>query len=145
MTEQFSMVSVRLEAISKDLNTAATFFFASPTSALGSPKQGDNKTAHHDQITQRQAHQLGDYVFDLHKPLFIDDIYAHPLIVRNDILFGHRIRAFAGTPMIDSLGRKSGVLCTVDTKKRLWSAQDGAVLQAFSRSLQSNVDSYERA
>lgn len=86
-------------------------------------------SALHDDIARAQALILARHVTTLHNVLAIDDIYAHPLIRRRDILSGHRLRAFAAAPIRCANNQLISVICTADTTIRRWTARDIRILQ----------------
>ncbi|MDW3225568.1 MAG: GAF domain-containing protein [Paracoccaceae bacterium] len=145
MTKLFAPDVQDLERITLKLRTARTYFFR---------WEGDSEPNHLLQadgvfnpefVMCQQARVLADHVKAVGKPLFIDDIYAHPLISRKDIVFGHCIRAFAGTPVFEDSSVVRGVLCTVDNSKRDWSGEDMTVLRAASRCLAADLEYIECA
>ncbi|WP_299408822.1 GAF domain-containing protein [uncultured Roseobacter sp.] len=139
MTEFSSLNRQDALRITAAMKTLATYVFWQHR------ETGDMSTADlreyrdHDQAEVLQARHLADHVAVLQKVLFIDDIYAHPLIRRQDILSGHRIRAFAGTPIYCEQGGFQGVLCTVDTKRRRWEDDDIEQLRNTARQMLRRV------
>lgn len=106
--------------LSKRLGTIATFVF--PTGTADCLCSGDAAEAGmlHDQIVCTQTRNLSRHVEALERVFVISDIYAHPLIRKDDILNGHRLVSFAGAPIRNASGRMIGTVCTVDIKVRDW-------------------------
>lgn len=109
--------------------TTAAFLFL-PDDLAGATQIPD-RAGHgsHDDILRAQALLLATHVSTLYGVLSIDDIYAHPLIHRRDILSGHCLRSFAGAPLRDSQYQLFGVICTIDTTVRCWSDRDMRILK----------------
>lgn len=124
-----------LERISVEMKTTKTYFFTREAQNESIRATRDSAAFEHEVRMCQQAQVLADHVIDLQRPLAIDDIYAHPLISRQDVVFGHCIRAFAGVPVFDDFGRMLGVLCTVHDKKRNWRGDDVAMLQRATEPL----------
>lgn len=85
---------------------------------------GPATTTRADDVFQAQARRLASYASTLQPGLAIDDIYAHALVRKTDILSGHRMRAFIAAPVWGSEGQTVAVLCAADTKARRWQAAD---------------------
>lgn len=82
-----------------------------------------------DDIFRAQARRLASYASTLQPGLSIDDIYAHPLVRKADILSGHCMRAFIAAPVWGPGCQPIAVLCAADTKVRRWQRADLTDLQ----------------
>ncbi len=111
------------------LQSTASFLFSFQDlqSAYSRDLQGTSDT--HDDILQAQSLLLATHATTLYDVLRIDDIYTHPLIRHGDLLSGHRIRSFAAAPLRAPEKQLIGVICTVDTIERWWSARDIRIIR----------------
>ena len=115
--------------LTAQLQSTASFLFCADEIDERPHPAASAAPALHDDILRAQARLLAAHAACLYDVLKIDDIYAHPLIGRGDILSGHRLRAFAGAPLRDPQQRLIGVICTVDTTARRWSDRDIGIVR----------------
>lgn len=115
------------QRITDRFGTPDVFFF-NMTALLGTAAAGDTAETSED-IQRRQALQLATHAITLHTGLAIDDIYAHPLVRRADILSGHRMRTFIAAPVRGAARELIGVVCAADQTARRWTRADIDALQ----------------
>lgn len=133
MTEVFSPDGRALALLCSELQTSASYFFCALelSSADLQMRCGSDKKFGLNMC--KQASLIAEHIIGLQKPLFIDDIYAHPLIGRKDILFGHCLRSFAGIPVGLRGKGATGTLCTVSTKSLRWNNDHMTALQKAAK------------
>ncbi|WP_299965869.1 GAF domain-containing protein [uncultured Roseobacter sp.] len=119
-------IALHLLTIGVDAKAAYLFSARELDLTIGQPAGG--RPLLHDDVMHGQALLLSAQVASLYAPLAVDDIYAHPLIRRAEVLSGHRLRAFLGAPIRDADGALLGVMCAIDTVVRRWTAQDCAMI-----------------
>ncbi|WP_299953430.1 GAF domain-containing protein [uncultured Roseobacter sp.] len=106
------------------LQSTASFLFSYQSLQMASSCDFPETSCTHDDILRAQSLLLAKQATTLRDVLRIDDIYAHPLIRRDSILSGHRIRSFAGAPLRGPQEQLIGVICTADTTARWWTDRD---------------------
>ncbi|MFN2506591.1 MAG: response regulator [Acidimicrobiales bacterium] len=75
--------------------------------------------------------------------LLLLDAAADARFARNPLVTDFGLRFYAGRPLRDAGDRKLGTFCLMDTKPRLFSAADQAVLEDLARIAESEIGSLE--
>ena len=92
----------------------------------------------------RETSICGHVVFH-NSLLVVEDVAKDPRFANNPFLIENGIRFYAGAPLKTSSGVAIGSLCVIDTKPRLFSAEDRSVLQKIADDLMLKVEiEYQR-
>ena len=131
-----STEDIQKNQLSKRLGTFATFVFplGAQEKAFAEPREGE--TLLHSQIVCNQTRNLSLHVEAFERIFVISNIYAHPLVDKSDILDGHRLMSFAGTPIRNGCGNMIGTVCTVDTKYRNWNDAEIKALKEIAAQIE---------
>jgi signal transduction histidine kinase len=78
------------------------------------------------------SHSFCKHVVASGEPLLIDDSRTHPLTANNPANHEYGVAAYAGVPLLDSVGYPLGTICVVDQKPRRWTENDTAVLRSLA-------------
>ena len=124
------------DRLSEQLGTAATFIFPVQGAEPQPSEPQEGSTMIYDQIICNQARLLSLHVESMNRIFVISNIYSHPLVSMHEILEGHRLVSFAGTPIRNMQQRTVGTVCTVDTKERDWTKPEIAALKEIARSVE---------
>jgi diguanylate cyclase (GGDEF)-like protein/PAS domain S-box-containing protein len=92
-------------------------------------------------ITGRAAEERGTPIEDsvcqhpvaTGHPLIVADARENDLLRDNSAVRARGVVAYAGIPLVDPSGAVIGVLCAIDDKPRVWSAEDVATLRRLAK------------
>lgn len=85
------------------------------------------------------THSFCQWVVSSHEDLIVSDAREHPVLSGNRALHELGVVAYAGVPLAATSGDPIGAFCAVDTKPRLWSDDDVALLRDLSRAVEACV------
>ena len=122
--------------ITEKLGTAATFIFPVGERTASNAAESEEPTTFFSHSTCEQARLLSLHVEAMNRVFVISNIYAHPLVRKNEILNGHQIVSFAGTPIRNSRHRTIGTVCTVDSREREWTKAEIGALKEIAKSVE---------
>lgn len=79
------------------------------------------------------------YVIADHAPFAVSDASVHPRTMRNPAVTDMGVRAWAGFPVVDSLGYALGSFCVMDVAAREWSEDDLTTLGVLAQAASSQI------
>lgn len=128
---------INTHTISKTLNTTGAFIFLFHRNEVENTAPAPTPAQKHDQIMRDQAFSLACHVREIGRLLAIDDLYAHPLVRRQEILSGHCMTAFIGAPVRCETAQVLAVVCAIDAKARKWNSCDISRLERIVAQIES--------
>lgn len=118
--------------LSEQLSAVATFIF--PVGDIKFSCVGEGREFHllHNEVMCHQTRLLAFQVEAMNRVFVISNIYSHPLVPKDEILKGHQIVSFAGTPVRNVHSKTIGTVCAIDFKERYWNAAEIKALKEIA-------------
>jgi signal transduction histidine kinase len=85
------------------------------------------------------SHSFCQHTIDTREPLVISDARLHPLVRDNLAIPDLNVVAYAGIPLITNDGFVLGSFCAIDTKPRVWTADEIAILDDLAASVMTEI------
>ncbi len=120
------------ERFSDHLEAFGIFVFPLSEAGCACTSRHEDVAALHSQIVCRQTRSLGRHVEAFQRTFVVSNLFSHPLVKPADILLGHRLVSFAGTPVWRAQGKMIGTVCAVDIKERSWSDTEIKALKGIA-------------
>ena len=86
------------------------------------------------------SHSFCKHVVVQGEPLLIEDAREHPLVRDNLAVHDLGVIAYAGIPLITAEGHVLGSFCAIDTKPRVWTDRDVAILRDLAASVLTEIE-----
>jgi hypothetical protein len=86
------------------------------------------------------SHSYCRHVVVSEEPLIVSDAREHPLLRDSPAIADMDAIAYAGVPLTTSAGRTIGTVCVMDSKPRIWSSQDVAVLRDLADTAMHTIE-----
>jgi two-component sensor histidine kinase len=91
------------------------------------------------------SHSFCKHVVTSRAPLVVEDSRNHPLVSDNGAVTDFSVITYMGVPVHSSQGEVLGSLCVLDSKPRVWSAEDKQLLSDLARIIEDEVYLREHA
>ncbi|GAC1651548.1 MAG: ATP-binding protein [Herpetosiphon sp.] len=86
------------------------------------------------------SHSFCQYTVDRAQPLVVTDARLDPLLKDNLAIPDLNVIAYAGMPLITSRGYVLGSLCVIDSRPRVWTASEQAILADLAAAVVTEIE-----
>lgn len=100
---------------------------------------GSNHPNAHTEKSHPLDNSIGKYAVASGRPLIIDDITKHPLLVDHPYALSGEIRAYAAFPLHDVGGNAVGTLSAWDSRPRPWTSGQLQILEDLSAAAHAKI------
>lgn len=90
------------------------------------------------------THSFCQHVVERSEPLVINDSTADPLVCDNLAIPDLSVHAYLGIPLRNAEGHVLGSLCAIDTKPRVWTADEQDILDDFAKLVEEQIGLHAR-
>lgn len=86
------------------------------------------------------SYSFCQYVVASGEPFIVDDARSHPVVACNPSVSELGVGAYAGVPLMTSVGETLGALCVTDSRPRRWSRADVRVLEDLAAAAMTEIE-----
>jgi len=86
------------------------------------------------------SHSICQHAVDAREPLVIEDARTHPLVRDSLAIRDLNVVAYAGIPLITSMGHALGTLCVIDHKPRAWTGEQIETLKTLAAAVLAQIE-----
>ena len=86
------------------------------------------------------THSFCQHVVASGDPLIIEDARRHPLVRDNLAIVDLDVVAYAGIPLVTSEGYALGSFCVIDSRPRVWAAEELAILRDLAAAAMTEIE-----
>ena len=86
------------------------------------------------------SHSICQHAVGAREPLVIEDARVHPLVRDSLAIRDLNVVAYAGIPLITSMGHALGTLCVIDHKPRAWTGEQIETLKTLAAAVLAQIE-----